>query len=402
MPRTLVHQRATVLCRQPGLEERIYLRMGGGRLRLTAAIAIVVATASLAGLRQANGPRGSSASLVTPAEPTADALGLVGKWHATRAERLGSPAGPALRIGTHSDAAGDGSSIKLVFSRGPTYEVVAERLWLLSGPRHAQTPLPVAKRSADTEPSWSPNGRRIAFTRTLRRGEDDWPASLWVMRADGRGGHLVAADQDWWVAHLEPDWSSDGVWIAFRSELPSPTIATAVKLVHPDGTGGIQLISPGGAPDWSPDGSAITFVRWESPDIIWGGARDIYRAAADGSGIKNLTNDPADDFDPTWSPDGTRIAFVSDRSGNPDIWIMRGHGTSPVQLTRNSAPDRDPTWSPNGKRLAFTSSRVAEDPFAYNASTDIFVIDADGTNLRRLTWNPAIEADPDWQPSAAN
>lgn len=289
--------------------------------------------------------------------------------------------------------------VSLVFSRGQPDEVVTERLWLMSGPRHRRTPLPTARRSGDTEPSWSPGGRRIAFTRTVRESEDNWPASLWVFRANGPGAHLVAPQEGVWVAHLEPDWSPDGTRIAYRGVLPSPAVSTVVKTVRPDGSEVTQLIAPGGAPDWSPDGSALAFVRWSSDDITWGGPREIFCASADGTGIRDLSNDPADDSDPVWSPDGTQIAVVSDRSGNPDVWIMQADGTEPKQITHNRAPDQDPTWSPNGRWLAFTSSRVAADPFSYNAFTDIFVIDSHGENLQRITSGRAIERDPDWRPA---
>ena len=66
----------------------------------------------------------------------------------------------------------------------------------------------------------------------------------------------------------------------------------------------------------------------------------------DGSGVTDITNDPANDRSPAWSGDGARIAFVSDRDGNDEIHLMDPDGGHVVNLTVDPAPDTDPGWSP--------------------------------------------------------
>jgi len=74
---------------------------------------------------------------------------------------------------------------------------------------------------------------------------------------------------------------------------------------------------------------------------------------ADGSDQRNLTNHPADDFDPDWSPDGTRLAFVSNRNGQPQIYVMDASGSNLRQLTRESG-GLSPRWSRDGRSIAFS------------------------------------------------
>jgi Tol biopolymer transport system component len=124
-------------------------------------------------------------------------------------------------------------------------------------------------------------------------------------------------------------------------------------------------------PVWSPDGDRIAFVSW------YDGDQNIYLMNTDGSSVTQLTSDPfryfyifrdADDKHPAWSPDGKRIAFVSGRNASifspqawSDIYVMDANGRNVVRLTgkdKNLKPDTlygyyQPTWSPDGKRIAF-------------------------------------------------
>ncbi|RLE28297.1 hypothetical protein DRJ54_06910 [Candidatus Acetothermia bacterium] len=67
---------------------------------------------------------------------------------------------------------------------------------------------------------------------------------------------------------------------------------------------------------------------------------------ANGSGVKRLTDHPGVDNDPVWSPGGEWIVFLSDRGGQPDLWLMRADGTDLRQLTDDPALDRFPDWGP--------------------------------------------------------
>ena len=80
---------------------------------------------------------------------------------------------------------------------------------------------------------------------------------------------------------------------------------------------------------------------------------------------------------PALSPDGTRIAFTSSRDGNPELYVMNRDGSNIRRLTNNPAIDTTPTWSPTGAQIAFTSDRTG--------SPQIYVMGADGLNLRRVT-----------------
>ncbi len=98
----------------------------------------------------------------------------------------------------------------------------------------------------------------------------------------------------------------------------------------------------------------------------------------DGSRQTNLTNNPANDEEPSWSPDGMRIAFVSDRDGNKEIYTMSADGSDPMRLTSELGNDRSPVWSPNGSQIAFVFDRD---------SGALFAVSADGSETRNISGN---------------
>ena len=89
-------------------------------------------------------------------------------------------------------------------------------------------------------------------------------------------------------------------------------------------------------------------------------------------------------------PKQAQIAFQSDRHGKDEIYVMDADGKNPRRLTNNPANDQDPVWSPDGQRIAFLSYR--------DRNLEIYVMDADGKNPRNLTNNPAEDWDPAWSP----
>ncbi len=120
---------------------------------------------------------------------------------------------------------------------------------------------------------------------------------------------------------------------------------------------------------------------------------DIYVMDPDGGGIIRLTDDPAEDTDPTWSPDGTRIAFVSNRDANKEIYVVNATGGVATRLTNNTAEDISPAWSPllTNQRIAFVSHRDGDD--------EVYVMNVDGSNQTNVTRNAADDNDPSWAPS---
>jgi len=102
--------------------------------------------------------------------------------------------------------------------------------------------------------------------------------------------------------------------------------------------------------------------------------------------VVNASGDPASDLGPAWSPDGTKFAFHSDRDGIFQIYVMNADGSGVVRLTTLGAPSELPAWSPDGSRIAFDSD------------AEIYVMRADGTGLARVTGTDAANYIPRWRP----
>ena len=146
---------------------------------------------------------------------------------------------------------------------------------------------------------------------------------------------------------------------------------------------------------FSADGKWIYFTSERS------GSADIYRVHADGKKLERLTDDAAFDDQAALAPDGKSLAFVSSRSGQADIWILDLKSKKLRNLTNNSAGDFRPAWSPDGEWLAFSSDRDstkprARDGFSTLLSTEIYIIRADESSLKRLTFSQTFAGSPVW------
>jgi TolB protein len=141
------------------------------------------------------------------------------------------------------------------------------------------------------------------------------------------------------------------------------------------------------APAWAPDMSVIAYTSYRTgyPDIILQSLRDARQPATPARG-----NTEAHNFLPAWSPDGTKLAFMSNRDGNPEIYIINRDGTGLRRITNHPNADVTPTWSPTGTQIAFTSDR--------GGTPQVYIVNVDGTGLIRIsqesycdraTWSPA-------------
>jgi Tol biopolymer transport system component len=175
-------------------------------------------------------------------------------------------------------------------------------------------------------PTWSPDGKQLAFVGT--RGAGDLPDSrLLVVNLDGTGLHEVTTGL---AGSARVAWSPDGVWIVFFGSSNCDLCA-----IHPDRTGMHQLaaLTPDstagfGFPSWSPDGLRIAFERDHS----------IVAMQADGSNQVALTSGAADDEFADWSPDGNWLVFSRFISGaKGQLWIMRADGSDAVTVSQDPA-----------------------------------------------------------------
>ena len=124
---------------------------------------------------------------------------------------------------------------------------------------------------------------------------------------------------------------------------------------------------------------------------------EIYTMKSDGSGLTNITNNPATDEYPAWSPDGKQIAFVSDRSGGRDIYIMNADGSNVRKLTDSSTFNDHFAWSPDSKKIVYLSSKDS----LFNAS-QLIVMNTDGNNKITLTSEPGAYSFLGWSPDGQN
>jgi Tol biopolymer transport system component len=111
---------------------------------------------------------------------------------------------------------------------------------------------------------------------------------------------------------------------------------------------------------------------------------DVWTIDADGTDLTRLTHSPWPEFDPSWSPDGTQIAFRSERSGEPEIWLMNADGKGQRRLTAGLSP----AWSPDGSLIAFSGME------------GLSVIRPDGTGRRVLPHTEGGEY-PSWSPDGS-
>ena len=226
-------------------------------------------------------------------------------------------------------------------------------------------------------------------------------ARIYIVNVSGGGQHALTHGRH--ALDYGPQWSPDGDSLTFarivetRSRLATKILVSdsagthvhtvAKKSLDPD-SGSLAYVYE---PTWDPDGThlAYTLVALRNDGFI---RSSLYRVAVDGGGRKLLRRDASA---ATYSPSGSQISFSgTKRPGShacnaedcvlpSDIYVMRADGTHLKRLTRNRGEDTDPDWSADGQRIVFQSDR--NQPEAYYESAELYSIRPDGTCMTWLT-----------------
>lgn len=367
------------------------------------------------------------------------AIGAAAGWWASGGAAPEAPAPTQLRFAQVTDAGGeetapslspDGATVAYATRANGTWDIVLQRVG-------GRAVIAIAGDPGRDEmgPAFSPDGRTIAFH------EADADGGIFLVGATGESPRRLTD------AGYHPAWSPDGTSIVFSSAWATTAYsreAEGTLWVVPAAGGtpvAVEFTNGGDAvhPAWSPGGQTIAF--WG----VLGGQRDIFTVPAGGGEHVAVTDDPAVDWAPTWAPDGLWLYFSSDRGGTMNLWRVPMDETSgrptgePEMVTAGvNASSEWPSVSRDGRRIAFRSSTGAINPVMLpfdpvtaavgpavilNSSNsfrapldlspdqqllalsnwgerpeDVFVSRVDGSGMRRLTDDAAVDRGPLWMP----
>lgn len=282
---------------------------------------------------------------------------------------------------------------------------------LVAAGAHGQAVQPQAE-FLNINPSWSPDGTRIAF-----ESRRDGVVAIYVIDVDGTGERRLTTDS---TNNTHPDWSPDGRFIVYDSFRDG---VWNLYTIRPDGTDERRLAHPGADtarafarhPAVSPDGKWIAF------DSSRDGDGEIYVMRSDGGAVRRITATPESESHPRWtrdgrvtfdsavpdqqrtwsahpesgeieplfgessphrsgevSPDGRHVLFSSSEGPTPRLFVAPIDGSAPPwAITAAGRTSYEWAWSPDGRRIAFYFDR--------DGRHELYLIDADGKNLRQLT-----------------
>ena len=254
-------------------------------------------------------------------------------------------------------------------------------------------------------PMWTPDGSKILFT--TNESDDN---EIWSMSADGSGRKQLSNRKEWdGLARMSPDGSK----IVFAGEHTDPNGHKSINIyvMNSDGSDIKQLTASheeesgavesgnshdenmpwNSVPTWSPDSSKILFATNREGDGV---VPILYTMNPDGSDQKRFGFIfSIEGTEPDWSPVTNKIVFVKGSQAKGDIWVMDAGslfpGLTAKKLTDNVDNNHSPVWSPDGTQIAFVS-----DQYGYD---NIFIMNADGTNVRRVTYEKSNDRHPTWR-----
>lgn len=232
-------------------------------------------------------------------------------------------------------------------------------------------------KSISLSPSWSSDGDWLAYV-SYAKGKPD----IFIKNLKENRGTII----NYKGMNISPDWMPGQLKLAaalsFSGDQEIYLLTIKGEIIKRiTNSWGIDV-----SPKFSSDGKKIAFTSRRA------GTPQIYIKDIESGNVQRLTFKGFNNTSPAWSPDGKKIAYVGIDGNQIDIFVMMLDSGMPVQLTANAGDNEDPSWSPDGSMLAFMSTRE-------NSVPRIFVMNASGTDQRRLLSLNGKQTQPDWSMS---
>jgi Tol biopolymer transport system component len=246
--------------------------------------------------------------------------------------------------------------------------------------------------SASVPQAGLPPVGRIAFSAGAPHAED-----IYVVNLDGSGLQRLTSDP---AAEFDPAWSPDATQIAYRHQSGDDD-TTEIYVMNADGSHA-HAITDNDVPDWGPGWTPDGDVSWNSGLDVVGGGFHLWVSSADGS-VQHALGTVVVEY-PAWSPDGSRVAYMAQEPGasgsNPDynIWVMNADETEARRLTDTPGSDGWPAWSPDGTMIVFASTRD-DTGTSLGPVQHLYLMNADGSDQRLLI--DTFGQFADWSPDGS-